>query len=98
SVHFLILKLGQSLRITSSESRLFAKFPCPSFGSIKTSALDSRGDASGDPPRKNLEMVAGIDAVSNTRFPTVPGGIHGEIRIAGTRTPSRSNLKGCPVP
>jgi hypothetical protein len=50
-------------------------------------------------PRKNFVTVAGIEAWSKTRpSTTVPLGIHGEIRIAGTRTPRRSKANGWPVP
>src|ERR1022692_2589916 len=47
SVQLLILKSGQSSRIASSESRLFARFPSPLFGSIKTAALASRSETCG---------------------------------------------------
>src|SRR5947199_8878215 len=82
----------------ASESRLRFASTGATFGSMNTSALISRGDRFGSSARKNLARVAGIEAWSNTRSTTVFLGIHGEIRIAGTRTPSRSNLNSIPVP
>src|ERR1041384_2367012 len=84
--------------MVARESRLRDGSTGWSAGSINTSALISLGDRGAYSPKKNFVTVAGMDAWSNTRSTTVPLGIHGETRIAGTRTPNRSNLNSIPVP
>src|SRR5271170_1536629 len=62
-------------------------------------AAISRGERASYWPMKNSVMVAGMEACSKTSLMTVPRAIHGEIRMAGTRTPRRSkrNASGVPV-